>query len=66
MRKTSVVALAVILGFTLTGCGESWEELAENKKRCEALGGVYDQWEDGMYYGQHSECIFDGGKEARG
>lgn len=49
-----VAAAALVL---LTGCGETWEDLAENKKRCQELGGTYDQWENG--WGQdRSSCDF--------
>lgn len=59
MKRILVFVGAMALAVGLTGCGETFEQLAENKKRCEDLGGVYEQWRDGLVGGQHSTCYFD-------
>lgn len=58
-KKFAAVLIAGAALLTLSGCGETWEELAENKERCEALGGTYEQWVDGLVGADHSSCNFE-------
>lgn len=55
-KRAIVVAVAAIL--LLTGCEKSWEDIADDKERCEALGGEFDQWTSGWGVEQ-TECYFD-------
>ena len=57
--KRASLAIAFVVVLTLTGCGLTFEELAAARERCESLGGIFHQWEDGLIYAQHSECDFN-------
>lgn len=64
MKRITTVLIAAVLALLLTGCGETWEELAQNKERCEKLGGEFQQWLDG-FNNPYSYCIFDGQEEEK-
>ncbi len=58
-KRLGAVLLAVVIMVGLSGCSESWEQLAQNKTKCEQLGGTFSQWRDGLYGGDHSSCDFN-------
>lgn len=64
MKRLAAVSIAAVLILALTGCGETWEELAQNKERCEKLGGEFQQWLDG-FNNPYSYCNFDEQKEEK-
>lgn len=59
MRKVVAGAVVLSVSLLLVGCGETWEQLAENKERCEELGGTFTQHQDGLVYADHSRCDFN-------
>lgn len=50
MRKLIAIPLLALALLSLTGCGETLEERAENKRICEEQGGVYTEGINGFTY----------------